>query len=176
MILNDELKMWWKEVVMACLYYSSIYLEVLRNAWKLCEDTRCLDWLTSCVTASLRWCIQNFPDWVDKKYMLKTTNTHWDATQRIMAAKLTTLAHKIAIQLHLVAESCIICCSRSRRPVRKLLDTPSYRVYSPSTVTEQFSLEALQSAVNSSNATRFPSTSTCQHCEPLTYAMHDCST
>jgi len=33
-----------------------------------------------------------------------------------MAAKLTRLSHKIAIQLHLVAESCTICCSRSRRP------------------------------------------------------------
>jgi hypothetical protein len=43
-----------------------------------------------------------------------------------MAAKLTRLTHKVAIQLHLVAESCIICSSRSRRPVRKLLDTPSY--------------------------------------------------
>jgi hypothetical protein len=43
-----------------------------------------------------------------------------------MAAKLTRLTHKIAIQLHLVAESCSICSSRSRRPVRKLLYTPSY--------------------------------------------------
>jgi hypothetical protein len=43
-----------------------------------------------------------------------------------MAAKLTRLAHKIAIQLHLVAESCTICSFRSRRPIRKLLDTPSY--------------------------------------------------
>jgi hypothetical protein len=42
-----------------------------------------------------------------------------------MAAKLTRLTHKIAIQLHLVAESCSICSSRSRRPVRKLLDTSS---------------------------------------------------
>jgi hypothetical protein len=41
-------------------------------------------------------------------------------------AKLTRLTHKIAIQLHLVAESCTTCSSRSRRPVRKLLDTPSY--------------------------------------------------
>jgi len=31
-----------------------------------------------------------------------------------MAAKLTRLTHKIAIQLHLVAESCSICSSRSR--------------------------------------------------------------
>jgi hypothetical protein len=43
-----------------------------------------------------------------------------------MAAKLTRLTHKIAIQLHLVAENCTICSSRSRRPVRRLLDTPSY--------------------------------------------------
>jgi hypothetical protein len=44
-----------------------------------------------------------------------------------MAAKLTRLTHKIAVQLHLLSESCIICSSRSKRPVRKLLDTPSYR-------------------------------------------------
>jgi len=43
-----------------------------------------------------------------------------------MAAKLTRLTHKIAIQLHLVSESCTICSSRSRRPVRKLLAKPSY--------------------------------------------------
>jgi hypothetical protein len=34
-----------------------------------------------------------------------------------MAAKLTRLTHKIAIQLHLVAESCTICSFRSRQPV-----------------------------------------------------------
>jgi len=43
-----------------------------------------------------------------------------------MAAKLTRLTHKIAIQLHLVAESFIIRSSSSRRPIRKFLDTPSY--------------------------------------------------
>jgi len=43
-----------------------------------------------------------------------------------MTAKLTRLTHNIATQLQLVAESFIICGSRSRRPVRKLLDTPSY--------------------------------------------------
>jgi WD40 repeat protein len=53
-----------------------------------------------------------------------TTNTHWEATQRVMEAKLTRLTHKIVIQLHLVAESCTICISHSRRPVWKLLDTP----------------------------------------------------
>jgi len=42
-----------------------------------------------------------------------------------MAAKLTRLTHKIAIHLHLLAESCTICSSRSRWPVRKLSDTPS---------------------------------------------------
>jgi hypothetical protein len=43
-----------------------------------------------------------------------------------MAAKLTRLTHKIAIRLHLVAESCTICNSHARRPIQKLLDTPSY--------------------------------------------------
>jgi hypothetical protein len=45
-----------------------------------------------------------------------------------MRAKLTRLTHKIAIQLHLVAVSCIICSSRSRLPVRKRLGTPSYTI------------------------------------------------
>jgi hypothetical protein len=35
-----------------------------------------------------------------------------------MATNLNRLAHKI--------ESCTICSSRSRRPVQKILDTPSY--------------------------------------------------
>jgi hypothetical protein len=55
-----------------------------------------------------------------------TINTRWKATQRVMTAKLTRLSHKIVIQLHLAAESCTICSSRSRRTVRKLLDTSSY--------------------------------------------------
>jgi len=48
-----------------------------------------------------------------------------------MAAKLTRLTHKIAIQLHLVAEGCTICSSRSRRSVRKLLDKPYIRSCPP---------------------------------------------
>jgi len=43
-----------------------------------------------------------------------------------MATKLIILTHKMATQMHLVAESCTICSSRTRWPVRKLLDTPSY--------------------------------------------------
>jgi len=60
------------------------------------------------------------------RYTLATISTHWEATQRVMAAKLTRLNHRTAIQLYLVVESCIICSSLSRRPVRKLLDTPLY--------------------------------------------------
>jgi hypothetical protein len=60
------------------------------------------------------------------KYTLTTINTRWEAAQRVMAAKLTTLTHKIAIQLHLVAEICNICSYRTRRPVWKLSDTPSF--------------------------------------------------
>jgi len=43
-----------------------------------------------------------------------------------MAAKLIRLTHKIAIQLHLVAESCTICSSHSSQPVRKLFVAPLY--------------------------------------------------
>jgi hypothetical protein len=60
------------------------------------------------------------------KYMPTFAITRLEATQRVMAAKLTRLTHRIAIQLHLVAERSTICSSRSRRPFRKLLDTPSY--------------------------------------------------
>jgi hypothetical protein len=60
------------------------------------------------------------------KYRLTFGITHWEVTQSVMATKLTRLTHKIAIQLHLVAESSTICSSRSRRPVRKLLGIPSY--------------------------------------------------
>jgi len=46
-----------------------------------------------------------------------------------MAVKRTRMTHKIAIQLHLMAERCTIWSSRYRRPFRKLLDTPSYLYY-----------------------------------------------
>jgi hypothetical protein len=65
-----------------------------------------------------------------------TINTRWEATQSVMAAKLTRLTHKIAIQLHLVAESCTIYSSRSRRLVRKRLNTSTYEGVSLSFRTE----------------------------------------
>jgi hypothetical protein len=74
----------------------------------------------------IRQYIQKFPDWVIMKYTLPSGITRWEATQMVIAAKLTRLTHKIVIQLRLVAESCIICIPCSRRPVRKLLGTPSY--------------------------------------------------
>jgi hypothetical protein len=60
------------------------------------------------------------------KYTRTCVIARWEATQRVMVAELTRLTHKIAIKLHLKSESCTICSSRSRRPVRKILDTPSY--------------------------------------------------
>jgi hypothetical protein len=61
------------------------------------------------------------------KYMLTFGITRWETTQKVMAAKLTRVTHKIAIQLNLVAESCTIFSSCSKRPVRKLLDKPSFK-------------------------------------------------
>jgi hypothetical protein len=60
------------------------------------------------------------------KYTLTFGITRREAKQRVMAAKLTRLTHKIATQLHLVAESSTICSCRSRRPVRTILDAPLY--------------------------------------------------
>jgi hypothetical protein len=56
---------------------------------------------------------------------LQKINTHREATKRVMASELARLTRKIALRLHVVAESCTICSSRSRRQVWKLLDTPS---------------------------------------------------
>jgi hypothetical protein len=78
------------------------------------------------------------------KYTLTTINTRWETTQSVMAIKITRLTRKIAIQLHLVAESCTICSSRSRRPVRKLLDIPSYTqltTYFGAAITQWYSAE-----------------------------------
>jgi hypothetical protein len=63
------------------------------------------------------------------KYTLTTINTRWEATVIVMAEKLTRLTHKITVQVHQVAGSCTICRSCSRRPVRKLLDTPSSYIW-----------------------------------------------
>jgi hypothetical protein len=65
-----------------------------------------------------------------KKYTFIIINTRWEATQSVMAAKLTRLTHQIAIQLLLAAETYTIFSFRSRWPVRKLLDTPSHTDWS----------------------------------------------
>jgi len=41
-----------------------------------------------------------------------------------MAEKLARLTHRVAIQLHLMSESCTICSTCFRRSVCKLLDKP----------------------------------------------------
>jgi hypothetical protein len=63
-----------------------------------------------------------------------------------MAAKLARPTQKLAIQLHLVAESCIICSSRSMRPVRKLLDTfIHFMLHRPSVAAGSMSLLEIES-------------------------------
>jgi hypothetical protein len=61
-----------------------------------------------------------------------------------MLAKLTRLSHKIAIQLHLVAESCTICSSHSRWPVWKLLDPPSYALLPLSYISLKYAIRKAQ--------------------------------
>jgi hypothetical protein len=67
---------------------------------------------------------KNFRTELMKKYTLIFGITRCWPLERVIAVRVTRLTHKIAIQLHLMAESCTICSSRSRRSVRKLLDTP----------------------------------------------------
>jgi hypothetical protein len=55
----------------------------------------------------VRECIRKFPESITQ-YTLTTMNTRWDATQRVVVAKLTRMTHRIVIQLHLVAESSTI--------------------------------------------------------------------
>jgi hypothetical protein len=64
----------WKTGVTCCCYLRIEYEGVSRKFW------------TESIT----------------KYTRTTINTRWEATQRIMASKLTKLTHKIAIQLHLL--------------------------------------------------------------------------
>jgi len=74
-------------------------------------------------------------DGVSKSFRTESITNH---QQQILVekrhkgpVKLTTPTDKIALQLHVVAESCTVCNSHSRRPVRKLLDTPSYLNITP---------------------------------------------
>jgi D-alanyl-D-alanine carboxypeptidase len=60
-------------------------------------------------------CIQKFPDWVDNE--INNNKNTLSSNKKVSGGK----THYTDS-----ADSYTICSSRSRRPVRKLLDTPSY--------------------------------------------------
>jgi hypothetical protein len=64
--------------------------------------------------------------WIESIMKSSTTTNTWEATQRVKVAKLTRLTHKIAIQLHIAAESSTICSYCSSWPVRESFDILSY--------------------------------------------------
>jgi hypothetical protein len=104
-----------------CLHFKILFIKTYLSqfysfCWKRCPTM----FMNISERYEIRRCIQKFPDWVITKYMLTTINSHWETTQRVKTAKLTRLTHKIAVQLHLVAESCTICSSHSRWLVWKL--------------------------------------------------------
>jgi hypothetical protein len=74
------------------------------------------------IILNIRGCHQKFPDWVDQEVKDNKNKHSLEATQSVMAAKTNRMTHKIVIQLYLVDDSSTI---RSRRPIRKILDTPS---------------------------------------------------
>jgi hypothetical protein len=112
----------------------TVRLETQRVASLLLHNGEKVNWSARFAKWILIWCISFgllIYEGVSKSFRTEsitktTTNTHWEAIQRVMAVKLTRMTHEIATQLHLVAESCTICSSRSGRPVPELLDTPSY--------------------------------------------------
>jgi hypothetical protein len=98
----------------------------LRNCYNFCACVGIFLDTVSSQTGIYKGVSKSFRTESITKYTVTFGITHWEATQRVTAAKLARLTHRIAIQLHLMAEICTICSSRSRRPVRKLLDAPSY--------------------------------------------------
>jgi hypothetical protein len=109
------------------IYNNTYLLKFLRHAYKYKNYIRILHYSSpqtkqTSLQETYEGVIESFRTASITKYMLTKINTRWEASQSVMAAKLTRLTHKIAIQLYLVAESCTIRSSRSRRPVRKLLD------------------------------------------------------
>jgi hypothetical protein len=131
----------WELRLNFCGYFNGVSLCVFLKSkfvrhWRFCSQELertlrllCLWFWTSLMSHIYEGVSKSF--WTQRitKCTLTTINTSWEATQRVMATKLTTLTYKIAIQLRLVAESYTICSSGSRRPVRKLLDTLSYTVH-----------------------------------------------
>jgi hypothetical protein len=101
--------MGWEAVLSHCGLYSAVW-----------DNLEC-----NVNTCTRKGVSKNFRTGSIKKCRLTKVNTRWEATQRVMAIELTRLTHNIAWQLHLVAENYNICSCRCRRPVRKLLDTPS---------------------------------------------------
>jgi hypothetical protein len=107
------------------LFYNIRFRKEIRQLARCVNATSGEDFLT--VLKSVRECIQKFPDWVDNEiYAYDNKHSLRSNTKGYGNKTLTRLTHKIAIQLHLVAERCIICSSRSRRPIRKLLHMTSY--------------------------------------------------
>jgi hypothetical protein len=79
--------------------------------WNLSEQfSFTINHRNSISCSSAPWCSSQLYEGVSKSFrtesITKSTttkiNTRWEATQRVMATKLTRLTHKIAIQLYLV--------------------------------------------------------------------------
>jgi hypothetical protein len=79
-----------------------------------------------------------------------------------MAAKLTILTHKIAIQLYLVTENCTTCSSRTRRPVRKILVHPRIIPLQFCNPHDTIQLHGLHVKLQSETLSRFSLTSASQ--------------
>jgi hypothetical protein len=91
----------------------------------LTECQEAVGFMLSCLRRLIWGYIQKFPDWVDNEINNNNDKHSLRSNTKGYGCKNGRVTHKIAIQLHLLAESCTICSSRSRWPVRKFLYTPS---------------------------------------------------
>jgi len=84
------------EITVIIRYESRCPLQTRRGHQCSCFHTSRLHWQCArCNTG----CIQKFADSVDT---LTTINNRWEATQMVIAVKITILNHKVVIKLHLV--------------------------------------------------------------------------
>jgi len=79
------------------LFFVVMFALFLSTPYELHKQGQNVNWH---MTTRVRRCIQKFPDWVDNDI-----NNSLRSNTKVIEAKFTRLTHKIATQLHLVAES-----------------------------------------------------------------------
>jgi hypothetical protein len=112
------------------LTYTSSWRSIWLGPGQLYHTQPPIQWVPWALSLGVKWpgCEADHspPSSADVKNAWSYNSTPTIRLHGVVLRDNFTFTHKIAIQLHLVAESFTIYSSCSRRPVRKLLDVPSY--------------------------------------------------